>query len=1615
MNKLTKLLSVFVIAGAIGTGVAGVAGCKKTTPHKHSYTYTVDTEDATKHNGTCECGKDPIVKEAHVDNKNNETDAAGQDGKCDLCGAPTSQTPTPSGHDHAYEWTNNGDGTHSGHCDEAGCPTPDVTNEVHEWGEDHRCIKCRAAQPKFNITFNMHGEGTAPEAQEAYAGDALVVPAKPTSETKYFAGWYENADYTGGKFDFTKPASKTVELHARWLKKINISTVDELQAFRTAQAGEDGTGGLESAAYVLTADIDLDGVELAVATADIKDGVIFDGQGHTIKNATYNGTESKIGILCKTVNGGEVTDVKFLNCAITSTSETVAIIAGECNASSSFSKIEFNSCSAVTSNVYAGLIFGRSEGSGKAVFDISEITVKNGTYTSCSQYGGLLIGDIIGTNTVNFKDLHVDGEFKGSSGNGSFIAGRTRDGATVSVENAVVSAAMPEKNSIGIFAGGGAAKLNLKNVLIIKSDCKDIGAANKSHTVTKENVVAIEGVTITEATGTGTNTVAYLKDTLGLDFTNVWQEEGTNGYRLRAASTNVKSADAKLATLKISTSNAKLRFKKGEDFTSTGLTVMGAYSDGVQLVLTEGTEYQIVSSAYDKTTAGTYTITVKAIEDGATAEDVTYSVTVVEETGFVINHEFMPHVYLRGDKLDTKNLVLYSTWSDGAKEKVDAKEIKVVPQSYNMTTAGSYDVMVAYKSYAAQTVTISVIDTKVVPVDGKLYVNVDPTTLGENYSGKQVNGVETFANVADAIDYLEACNFDKSVQKVVRIAAGEYKAKITTDLDNLTLIGLGTNDTTDVAKLTYDAVESTVDPLTGAGYGMNCATFHVKGTGFKAYNIFFENSFDYITDQNSDNKESSPQGFALTINGDGAYIEHCHMYGNQDTLYIKDARAYFKDSQIDGNVDFIFGEGKNLAYFDQCRILAVSRFLSTASNKSNNGYVTAAKHTADNKPDYGYIFNHCEFTAESSVVAGSMSLGRPWGAKATVAMIECTFSDAYSTHGYKADLQNPSDATKGYIKGRWEEMSGNNPSGADFCEYGSTGEGAITTAGESFGGKVLTETDAAKYTAANLFAKTNGLTTWDAAWDYTAAGTLLTTLRGELTDTAGDLYVSSETVTVTEDGEADLLISYTPWNLSDKGITIEVEDDSIADYYCGVVYGLKEGETNIKVYKADELVKTIPVTVASKDPTIREIISLTFGGSGYEELTTANSSTRLGKKVTVKAGENGSFVQHSGGAKYYKLIGDASIEFTVAQGTLIRFTSYEHELKLMLNDTDVTANGTWGKTEGTSFGDDSYTYTAAEDGVITMSIAEGKSQLYLTKLEIVPPITKTATINVGGEEEAINIQGTTGTYKGMFIDGTSGKFYINNQANNPYVQLGAGAVVYIPTIAGSTVEVGWYSNNPGMGGANNVTISYNADKTLATLEFHLDKVTENDADKHGGASGNSIYIKSINVTCPVTAKVESFYVTSDDENLTGFTVAEPFSWDANGIIKLYSATVTSSDGTSKDVLWTTDNNGKKYNDISGTEHTSVKRLKSNGGSTYMTIDLTGYVGEYTLTFAYAPSNTGRTAQLAAEGEEPVFTVDNTDSNTYVANATATLQGGKLYKFTWTNAYNFYYMGIVPKA
>ena len=406
---------------------------------------------------------------------------------------------------------------------------------------------------------------------------------------------------------------------------------------------------------------------------------------------------------------------------------------------------------------------------------------------------------------------------------------------------------------------------------------------------------------------------------------------------------------------------------------------------------------------------------------------------------------------------------------------------------------------VSVEGFASTTVEISVVGTRPVVTDNYTYINVDASAVLA-FGGERVDGTETFNTINEAIEYYASLKLDASVNKVIYIADGTYHEKITVpaSLKNLKIIGESREGTI----IEYDAVEDTVNPLDGSKYVMNCATLHVNAENFGLENITVRNSFDYINDNT---KYGNPQGFALTIAADGAVINEVTLYGNQDTLFFKKGRVYLKDSTIMGNIDFIFGENDGIAFFDECTIIAINK---STTQQNNNGYVTAMKGDATNHPTYGYVFNSCTFTDDGTLKEGSMSLGRPWGPGATVTMINCEFSAAYSTLGYD-----------GSTKSRWFDMSGNKPMNANFAEYGSTGEGRIEEAVN--GGSILTADEALNYTAANTFAAENGGVKWGSAFNYLAAYNALVAAKNKVEATGILVYLDGaaidDTMTIAKD------------------------------------------------------------------------------------------------------------------------------------------------------------------------------------------------------------------------------------------------------------------------------------------------------------------------------------------------------------------------------------------------------------------------------------------------------------------------------------------------------------------
>jgi pectinesterase len=125
------------------------------------------------------------------------------------------------------------------------------------------------------------------------------------------------------------------------------------------------------------------------------------------------------------------------------------------------------------------------------------------------------------------------------------------------------------------------------------------------------------------------------------------------------------------------------------------------------------------------------------------------------------------------------------------------------------------------------------------------------------------------------------------------------------------------------------------------------------------------------------------QAVALRVDGDRVAFRHCHFHGWQDTLLVNRGRHYFKNCEISGAIDFIFGGAT--AFFEACEI-----------NCTGGGYITAAS-TLPYDP-YGFVFSRCTIAGAEPAIR--TYLGRPWRAFASVIFLETKMTGVITPAGW---------------------------------------------------------------------------------------------------------------------------------------------------------------------------------------------------------------------------------------------------------------------------------------------------------------------------------------------------------------------------------------------------------------------------------------------------------------------------------------------------------------------------------------------------------------------------------------------------------------------------------------
>lgn len=324
-----------------------------------------------------------------------------------------------------------------------------------------------------------------------------------------------------------------------------------------------------------------------------------------------------------------------------------------------------------------------------------------------------------------------------------------------------------------------------------------------------------------------------------------------------------------------------------------------------------------------------------------------------------------------------------------------------------------------------------------------------------------------FSNLQAAVDAAPA---NAARRYRILAKAGRYYEKITINRSNLEIVGEGMDST----LIYFDANAAEAGHYRDDNRGTpGSATMSINARDVHIANLTIANTFDFPANdakaKDDPSRVSASQAVALLLDtaSDRVSFDSVAVNGYQDTLFANGHRAYFYQSHISGNVDFIFGRGA--VVFDQSTITSrprAKRFPESAIQ----GYITAA--STNIEQDYGLVFLDCELRRENGVPDKSVTLGRPWHPTTTFddgryadpdaighAVFIRTYMDAHiSPEGWSSMSGTARDGTKSRVF---------TPGESRFYEHRNFGPGAATNSQRP----QLSDAEAAQYTRENIFAE----------------------------------------------------------------------------------------------------------------------------------------------------------------------------------------------------------------------------------------------------------------------------------------------------------------------------------------------------------------------------------------------------------------------------------------------------------------------------------------------------------------------------------------------------------------
>ncbi|MED6145279.1 hypothetical protein PIB30_023519 [Stylosanthes scabra] len=241
------------------------------------------------------------------------------------------------------------------------------------------------------------------------------------------------------------------------------------------------------------------------------------------------------------------------------------------------------------------------------------------------------------------------------------------------------------------------------------------------------------------------------------------------------------------------------------------------------------------------------------------------------------------------------------------------------------------------------------------------------------------DGSGNFTTIAEAVDMAPNSS---TTRFVIYIKSGAYFENVEVIRKKINVMFIGDG----IGRTIVKANRNVVDGWTT----FQSATVAVVGQGFIAKGITFENSAG----------PDKHQAVALRSSADFSAFYKCSFVGYQDTLYVHSLRQFYRECDIYGTVDFIFGNAA--VVFQNCNLYA-------HKPNENQKNLFTAQGREDPNQNTGISILNCKIAAASDLIPVKSSfksyLGRPWK----------QYSRTVYLRSYMEDLIDP----KGWLE--WNE------------------------------------------------------------------------------------------------------------------------------------------------------------------------------------------------------------------------------------------------------------------------------------------------------------------------------------------------------------------------------------------------------------------------------------------------------------------------------------------------------------------------------------------------------------------------------------------------------------------